>query len=65
MMPLYGSGDGPQYMLANQSLEHEYRPPSTTLRHATLSRPQQPPPPPPQTLDGSLGTVTLVPADYG
>ncbi|XP_008116086.1 actin-binding protein WASF3 isoform X2 [Anolis carolinensis] len=56
MMPSYGTGDG---------LEHEYRPPSTTMRHATLNRPQQPPPPPPQALDGSLGTVALVPADYG
>ncbi|XP_042317009.1 wiskott-Aldrich syndrome protein family member 3 [Sceloporus undulatus] len=65
VMPSYGAGDGPLYMLANQGLEHEYRPPSATMRHATLNRPQQPPPPPPQALDGSLGTVALVPADYG
>ncbi|XP_072849827.2 actin-binding protein WASF3 isoform X2 [Pogona vitticeps] len=65
MMLSYGSGDGSQYMLANQGLEHEYRPPSATMRHATLNRPQQPPPPPPQVLDGSLDTVTLVPTDYG
>uniref|UniRef100_A0ABM5FWP0 Wiskott-Aldrich syndrome protein family member n=1 Tax=Pogona vitticeps TaxID=103695 RepID=A0ABM5FWP0_9SAUR len=65
MMLSYGSGDGSQYMLANQGLEHEYRPPSATMRHATLNRPQQPPPPPPQALDGSLDTVTLVPTDYG
>ncbi|XP_061484498.1 actin-binding protein WASF3 [Rhineura floridana] len=65
VMPSYGAGDGAQYVLANQGLEQEYRSPSTTLRHATLNRPQQPPPPPPQALDGSLGTVSLVPADYG
>ncbi|XP_048349689.1 wiskott-Aldrich syndrome protein family member 3 isoform X1 [Sphaerodactylus townsendi] len=65
MMPSYGAGDGSQYMLANQGLEHEYRPPSTTMRHATLNRPQQPPPPPPQALDGQHGTVPLAPADYG
>uniref|UniRef100_A0A8D0CBK3 Wiskott-Aldrich syndrome protein family member n=1 Tax=Salvator merianae TaxID=96440 RepID=A0A8D0CBK3_SALMN len=65
MMPSYGTGDGPQYMLPTQGLEHEYRPPSATMRHATLNRPQQPPPPPPQALDGSLSTVALVPADYG
>lgn len=46
-MPSYGAGDGPQYMGVSQSHEHEYRPPSTTARHATLNRPQQPPPPPP------------------
>ncbi|XP_066477146.1 actin-binding protein WASF3 [Tiliqua scincoides] len=65
VMPSYGAVDGPQYMLANQGLEQEYRPPSTTVRHATLNRPQQPPPPPPQALDGPHGTVPLVPADYG
>ncbi|XP_060090746.1 actin-binding protein WASF3 isoform X2 [Heteronotia binoei] len=65
VMPSYGAGDGSQYMLANQGLEHEYRPPSTTMRHATLNRPQQPPPPPPQALDGQHGTVPLAPADYG
>ncbi|XP_054830859.1 actin-binding protein WASF3 isoform X2 [Eublepharis macularius] len=65
VIPSYGAGDGSPYMLANQGLEHEYRPPSTTIRHATLNRPQQPPPPPPQALDGQHGTVPLVPADYG
>ncbi|KAL8190969.1 UNVERIFIED_CONTAM: Wiskott-Aldrich syndrome protein member 3 [Gekko kuhli] len=65
VMPSYGAGDGSQYMLANQGLEHEYRPPSTTMRHATLNRPQQPPPPPPQALDGQHGNVPLAPADYG
>ncbi|XP_077197867.1 actin-binding protein WASF3 isoform X1 [Paroedura picta] len=65
VMPSYGAGDGSQYMLANQGLEHEYRPLSTTMRHATLNRPQQPPPPPPQALDGQHGTVPLAPADYG
>ncbi|XP_062983888.1 actin-binding protein WASF3 isoform X3 [Elgaria multicarinata webbii] len=65
VLPSYGAGDVPQYMLASQGHEHEYRPPSTTMRQATLSRPQQPPPPPPQALDGPLGTVALVPADYG
>nr|XP_056714252.1 actin-binding protein WASF3 isoform X1 [Euleptes europaea] len=65
VMPSYGAGDGSQYMLANQGLEHEYRPPSTTVRHATLNRPQQPPPPPPQALDGQHGTVPLAAADYG
>lgn len=65
VMPSYGAVDGPQFMLANQGLEQEYRPPSTTMRHATLNRPQQPPPPPPQALDGPHGTVPLVPADFG
>ncbi|XP_053312379.1 actin-binding protein WASF3 [Spea bombifrons] len=45
MTPTYvGSGE-PQ--LHNQSQEHDYRSSSGTLRHGTLSRPQQPPPPPP------------------
>ncbi|XP_053162545.1 actin-binding protein WASF3 isoform X2 [Hemicordylus capensis] len=65
VMPSYGAGDGPPYILANQGPEQEYRPPSTTMRHATLNRPQQPPPPPPQALDGPHGTVQLVPADFG
>ncbi|KFO91754.1 Wiskott-Aldrich syndrome protein family member 3 [Buceros rhinoceros silvestris] len=64
-MPSYGTGDGPQYMAAPQSHEHEYRPPSTTVRHATLNRPQQPPPPPPQPSDGQHGSVPVVPAEYG
>ncbi|XP_064028276.1 actin-binding protein WASF3 isoform X1 [Pogoniulus pusillus] len=64
-MPSYGTGDGPQYMAASQSHEHEYRPPSTTVRHATLNRPQQPPPPPPQPADGQHGSVPVVPAEYG
>ncbi|XP_019380751.1 PREDICTED: wiskott-Aldrich syndrome protein family member 3 isoform X3 [Gavialis gangeticus] len=65
VMPSYGAGDGPQYMGVSQGHEHEYRPPSTTVRHATLNRPQQPPPPPPQASDGSHSSVSLVPADYG
>ncbi|KYO27428.1 wiskott-Aldrich syndrome protein family member 3 isoform A [Alligator mississippiensis] len=65
VMPSYGAGDGPQYMGVSQGHEHEYRPPSTTVRHATLNRPQQPPPPPPQASDGSHSSVPLVPADYG
>ncbi|NXR81206.1 WASF3 protein, partial [Pycnonotus jocosus] len=64
-MPSYGAGDGPQYMAAPQSHEHEYRPPSTTVRHATLNRPQQPPPPPPQPSDGQHSSVPVVPAEYG
>ncbi|NWV16648.1 WASF3 protein, partial [Origma solitaria] len=64
-MPSYGAGDGPQYMAASQSHEHEYRPPSTTVRHATLNRPQQPPPPPPQPSDGPHSSVPVVPAEYG
>ncbi|XP_061876407.1 actin-binding protein WASF3 isoform X2 [Colius striatus] len=64
-MPSYGTGDGPQYMAAPQSHEHEYRPPSTTVRHATLNRPQQPPPPPPQPSDGQHSSVPVVPAEYG
>ncbi|NXH16754.1 WASF3 protein, partial [Bucco capensis] len=64
-MPSYGTGDGAQYMAASQSHEHEYRPPSTTVRHATLNRPQQPPPPPPQPSDGQHSSVPVVPAEYG
>ncbi|OPJ81117.1 wiskott-Aldrich syndrome protein family member 3 isoform C [Patagioenas fasciata monilis] len=64
-MPSYGAGDGAQYMAASQSHEHEYRPPSTTVRHATLNRPQQPPPPPPQPSDGQHSSVPVVPAEYG
>ncbi|NXA24890.1 WASF3 protein, partial [Ibidorhyncha struthersii] len=64
-MPSYGTGDGPQYMAASQSHEHEYRPPSTTVRHATLNRPQQPPPPPPQPSDAQHSSVPVVPAEYG
>ncbi|NXL34151.1 WASF3 protein, partial [Glaucidium brasilianum] len=64
-MPSYATGDGPQYMAASQSHEHEYRPPSTTARHATLNRPQQPPPPPPQPSDGQHSSVPVVPAEYG
>lgn len=64
-MPSYGAGDGPQYMGVSQSHEHEYRPPSTTARHATLNRPQQPPPPPPQPSDGQHSSVPVVPAEYG
>ncbi|NXX46059.1 WASF3 protein, partial [Tricholaema leucomelas] len=64
-MPSYGTGDGPQYMAASQSHEHEYRPPSTTVRHATLNRPQQPPPPPPQPADGQHSSVPVLPAEYG
>ncbi|XP_013908662.1 PREDICTED: wiskott-Aldrich syndrome protein family member 3 isoform X2 [Thamnophis sirtalis] len=64
-VPSCGTGDGSQFMLAKQGLEHEYRLSSTTAQHATLNRPQEPPPAPPQILDGALGTVTLIPADYG
>ncbi|XP_072190638.1 actin-binding protein WASF3 isoform X1 [Excalfactoria chinensis] len=64
-MPSYGTGDGAQYVGVSQSHEHEYRPPSTTARHATLNRPQQPPPPPPQPADGQHGSVPVVPAEYG
>lgn len=64
-MPSYGTGDGSQYVGVSQSHEHEYRPPSTTARHATLNRPQQPPPPPPQPADGQHSSVPVVPAEYG
>ncbi|NXG61874.1 WASF3 protein, partial [Hemiprocne comata] len=64
-MSSYGAGDGPQYMAASQSHEHEYRPPSTTVRHATLNRPQQPPPPPPQPSEVQHSSVPVVPAEYG
>uniref|UniRef100_A0A8C5WV32 Wiskott-Aldrich syndrome protein family member n=1 Tax=Laticauda laticaudata TaxID=8630 RepID=A0A8C5WV32_LATLA len=64
-VPSCGTGDGSQFMLAKQGLEHEYRLSSTTMQHATLNRPQEPPPPPPQILDGALGAVALIPADYG
>ncbi|XP_015707617.1 wiskott-Aldrich syndrome protein family member 3 isoform X2 [Coturnix japonica] len=64
-MPSYGTGDGAQYVGVSQSHEHEYRPPSTTARHATLNRPQQPPPPPPQPADGQHSSVPVVPAEYG
>ncbi|XP_025025298.1 wiskott-Aldrich syndrome protein family member 3 isoform X1 [Python bivittatus] len=64
-MSLCGTGDGSQFMLAKQGLEQEYKLSSTTVQHATLNRPQEPPPPPPQTLDGALGTVALITADYG
>uniref|UniRef100_A0A8D0H4R0 Wiskott-Aldrich syndrome protein family member n=1 Tax=Sphenodon punctatus TaxID=8508 RepID=A0A8D0H4R0_SPHPU len=65
VMPSYGAGDGPLFIGGNQGLEHEYRPSSTTVRHATLNRPQQPPPPPPQALDGPPSSVPCVPAHYG
>ncbi|XP_065586211.1 actin-binding protein WASF3 isoform X2 [Cyrtonyx montezumae] len=64
-MPSYGTGDGSQYVGVSQSHEHEYRPPSTTARHATLNRPQQPPPPPPQPADGQHSSVPVVSAEYG
>ncbi|NWI18948.1 WASF3 protein, partial [Crypturellus soui] len=64
-LPSYGAGDGPQYVAAVQSHEHEYRAASSTARHATLNRPQQPPPPPPQPPDGQHGSVPVVPAEYG
>uniref|UniRef100_A0A803YJI9 Wiskott-Aldrich syndrome protein family member n=1 Tax=Meleagris gallopavo TaxID=9103 RepID=A0A803YJI9_MELGA len=64
-MPSYGTGDGSQSFGVSQSHEHEYRPPSTTARHATLNRPQQPPPPPPQPADGQHSSVPVVPAEYG
>ncbi|NXJ82727.1 WASF3 protein, partial [Trogon melanurus] len=64
-MPSYGTGDAPQYVAAAQSHEHEYRPPSATARHATLSRPQQPPPPPPQPADGQQSSGPVVSAEYG
>ncbi|XP_007495313.2 actin-binding protein WASF3 isoform X2 [Monodelphis domestica] len=64
--PSYVAGDAQQYGTSNQALEHEYnRPPSATVRHMTLNRPQQPPPPPPQTSDGSQASAPLVPSDYG
>ncbi|NWX87134.1 WASF3 protein, partial [Nothoprocta pentlandii] len=64
-LPAYGAGDAPQYAGAAPSHEHEYRPPSSTARHATLNRPQQPPPPPPQPPDGQHSAAPLLPAEYG
>ncbi|XP_063160529.1 actin-binding protein WASF3 isoform X2 [Candoia aspera] len=64
-IPSCGTGDGSQFMLAKQALEHEYSLSSTTVQHATLNRPQEPPPPPPKAIDGALGTVALISADYG
>ncbi|XP_020852834.1 actin-binding protein WASF3 isoform X2 [Phascolarctos cinereus] len=64
--PSYAAGDAQQYGATNQPLEHEYnRPPSATVRHMTLNRPQQPPPPPPQASEGSQASAPLVPSDYG
>ncbi|XP_027733378.1 wiskott-Aldrich syndrome protein family member 3 [Vombatus ursinus] len=64
--PSYVAGDAQQYGATNQALEHEYnRPPSATVRHMTLNRPQQPPPPPPQASEGSQASAPLVPSDYG
>ncbi|XP_068935862.1 actin-binding protein WASF3 isoform X2 [Petaurus breviceps papuanus] len=64
--PSYVAGDTQQYGASNQALEHEYnRPPSATVRHMTLNRPQQPPPPPPQASEGSQASAPLVPSDYG
>ncbi|KAG8136860.1 hypothetical protein E2320_005405, partial [Naja naja] len=53
-VPSCGTGDGSQFMLAKQGLEHEYRLSSTTVQHATLNRPQEPPPPSPQILDAQM-----------
>ncbi|XP_043852945.1 wiskott-Aldrich syndrome protein family member 3 isoform X2 [Dromiciops gliroides] len=64
--PSYVAGDAQQYGAANQTLEHEYnRPPSATVRHMTLNRPQQPPPPPPQASDGAQTSAPMAPSDYG
>ncbi|XP_036600359.1 wiskott-Aldrich syndrome protein family member 3 isoform X1 [Trichosurus vulpecula] len=64
--PSYVAGDAQQYGASNQALEHEYnRPPSATVRHMTLNRPQQPPPPPPQASEGSQAPAPLAPSDYG
>ncbi|XP_053552434.1 actin-binding protein WASF3-like, partial [Bombina bombina] len=50
--PTYvGSGDSHHHS-SSQIIEHDYRLSSGTLRHGTLSRPQQPPPPPPPAVDG-------------
>ncbi|XP_044132318.1 wiskott-Aldrich syndrome protein family member 3 [Bufo gargarizans] len=51
--PTYvGSGESLHHIGTNQFHEHDYRSSTGTLRHGTLSRPQQPPPPPPSTMDG-------------
>ncbi|KAG8584861.1 hypothetical protein GDO81_004791 [Engystomops pustulosus] len=54
MTPTYvGSGESMHHIGTNQAHEHDYRSSTGTLRHGTLSRPQQPPPPPPlSTMDG-------------
>ncbi|XP_056417765.1 actin-binding protein WASF3 [Hyla sarda] len=55
MTPTYvGSGESLHHIGANQVHEHDFRSSTGTLRHGTLSRPQQPPPPPPPSsmMDG-------------
>ncbi|XP_030056184.1 actin-binding protein WASF3 isoform X1 [Microcaecilia unicolor] len=63
--PSRATGDAQQHTSVNQAHEHEYRPPSGIVRHATLNRPQQPPPPPPQVSDGPQSSVPLAPVDHG
>ncbi|KAG3292770.1 actin-binding protein WASF3 isoform X2 [Ictidomys tridecemlineatus] len=64
--PSYTAGDAPPHGAANQAPEHEYRPPSASVRHMALNRPQQPPPPPPpQAPEGSQASAPMAPADYG
>uniref|UniRef100_A0A8C9P3E0 Wiskott-Aldrich syndrome protein family member n=1 Tax=Spermophilus dauricus TaxID=99837 RepID=A0A8C9P3E0_SPEDA len=64
--PSYTAGDAPSHGAANQAPEHEYRPPSASVRHMALNRPQQPPPPPPpQAPEGSQASAPMAPADYG
>eukprot|EP00079_Xenopus_tropicalis_P033053 XP_017946824.1 PREDICTED: wiskott-Aldrich syndrome protein family member 3 isoform X1 [Xenopus tropicalis] len=54
MTPTYmGSVDPQHHIGTSQTNDHDYRSASGTLRHGTLSRPQQPPPPPPAGVDGT------------
>nr|KAF6371136.1 WASP family member 3 [Myotis myotis] len=64
--PSYAAGDALPLGPASQAPEHEYRPPSASVRHMALNRPQQPPPPPPpQAAEGSQASAPMAPADYG
>lgn len=64
--PSYAAGDTLPLGPASQAPEHEYRPPSASVRHMALNRPQQPPPPPPpQAAEGTQASAPMAPADYG
>ncbi|CAH2225174.1 wiskott-Aldrich syndrome family member 3 isoform X1 [Pelobates cultripes] len=62
MTPTYGGSGDSHHLPSNQNHEHDYRSSTGTLRHGTLSRPQQPPPPPPPAADGQH-QVPLVSSD--
>ncbi|XP_076728809.1 actin-binding protein WASF3-like [Callospermophilus lateralis] len=58
------ASDAPPHGAPNQAPEHKYRPPSASVRHMALDRPQQLPPPP-QNPEGSQASASMTPADYG